>query len=193
MLFVALGILSGLVIVSGDVTYIIDAYKARTTPHRITWFIFTVLNIIDFANQAASGATNSLWLFAGAALATSIIFIISLFRGVGGYTKRDILILTGALIGCLLWWFLHSPLASIITNIIIASLALIPSYIKAFRDPKSETKITWLTASISGFLAATSIDKPKLVLLILPLYGAIVEGGLYIVIELRSKQLKIKA
>jgi hypothetical protein len=97
MLFVALGILSGLVIVSGDVTYIIDAYKARTTPHRITWFIFTVLNIIDFANQAASGATNSLWLFAGAALATSIIFIISLFRGVGGYTKRDILILTGAL------------------------------------------------------------------------------------------------
>ncbi len=190
MFFAFLGILSGIIGVIADIPYIIDTYRRKTQPHRITWFLFFILNAISFANNATSGATNSLWLIAGWTLTTFVVFILSIKKGVGGYNKLDIAVLVGSIIGLLLWWILGTPLASIIANTIVATLAFIPTFKKAYVDPASETKITWSLCTLSSFIGILSVGKLDYVLLVYPVYSFLVQGGLYTVIEIRTRQLK---
>lgn len=189
MFFAFLGILSSLVFIAADLPYAIQTYKRKVQPHRVTWFIIFVLNIISFINQAASGASNSLWIFGAAVIGTFSIFILSISRGVGGYSKLDIAALVGAAIGLLLWWLLGTPLASIFSNIVVSIIALVPTYIKSYHNPKSEPKFPWLIAAVSTLLAAISVGKLDYKLLILPVYSTIVQAGLFILLAVRERQL----
>jgi hypothetical protein len=189
MFFTFLGILSSLVFIAADLPYAIQTYKRKVQPHRVTWFIIFVLNVISFINQAASGASNSLWIFGAGVIATFSVFILSINRGVGGYSKVDIAALVGATIGLLLWWLLGTPLASIIATVVVSMIALVPTYIKSYHNPKSESKFPWLIASISTFLAAISVGKLDYRLLILPVYSTIVQAGVYVLLEVRGRQL----
>lgn len=190
MLFAALGVLSGLVGILADIPYIYDTYRRQTQPHRVTWFIFFILNATYLANNAASGATNSLWLIAGWTITTLIIFLLSITKGVGGYAKLDIVVLVGAIIGLVLWWILGTPLASIVVNLVVSTIAFVPTYKKAFLDPGSETKITWFVGAIGSFLGALSVGKLDYVLLIFPVYALLAQGGVFAVLELRTHRHK---
>ena len=190
MLLLVIGILSGLLGVAADIPYITDTLRRITQPHRVTWFIFFVLNAISLANNAASGATNSLLLIAGWTISSFVIFLLSISRGVGGHSKLDIVVLVGAAVGLLLWWRLGTPLASIIANIVVASIAFIPTYKKAYLDPDSETKVTWLIGSIGAIFGALSVGRLDYILLAFPLYALVAQGGLFILLEVRTRSLR---
>jgi hypothetical protein len=176
-----LGLLSGLILIAGDVPYALNALKGRTRPHRISWLVIFVLNLITIANQIAIGATSSLGLVIGSTIATGAIFTISIRRGVGGFAPLDLTVLAGSVIGLLLWWRLNSPLTSIVVNVLVSTLAIIPTYKKAYLDPASETAITWLVGSIAAFLALLSIGQISTPLIIVPLYSFVAQAGLYAV------------
>ncbi len=188
MIYQLLGILSGVLLIIADIPYVRNAYLRKTQPHRVTWLVVFILNVIGFANQLASGASNSLWLFGTAVFVTLVIFLLSLSRGVGGFEKVDIIALIGSGFGLFLWWLLDSPLASIIANVIVVWIALAPTYIKAYHRPESETKITWLIGAISAALGTLSVGKLEADLLILPLNGVIIQAGVFLVLELRERQ-----
>jgi hypothetical protein len=192
MLLAVIGVFGGLIGAIADVPYIIDTFLRKTQPHRVTWFIFFILNAISLANNAASGARNSLWLIAGWTISTFIISILSISRGVGGHSKLDITVIVGAVIGLLLWWWFDTPLASIITNVVVACIAYVPTFKKAYINPASETKITWLIGTIGSALGAIAVGKLDFTLLIFPLYAFITQGALFTVIQLRAKSLKNK-
>ncbi len=192
MIFAVLGILSGLLLIIADIPYALNAYRRKTQPHRVTWFVVFILNLIGFANQLASGATHSLWLFGTAVFVTLVISILSISRGVGGYEIVDIVALVGSIIGLGLWWWLNTPLASIIANVVVGWIALTPTYIKSYKNPASETKITWLLASVSALLGTLAVGELKFDLLILPLNAFIIQIGIYLILEFRSHQLKSK-
>lgn len=190
MIYELIGILSGFVFLAADIPYAIQTYRRKIKPHRITWFVIVVLNVIAFANQAASGATNSLWIFGAGVLATLLVFILSISRGVGGFSAIDIISLTGAMAGLALWKIIGTPLASIIATITVSLIALVPTYIKSYKNPKSESKYPWLIASISTILAAISVGKLDIQLLLLPIYSTVVQFGEYVLLAVREKQLK---
>lgn len=192
MIFALFGILSGLLVIIGDIPYIIDSIKRKTTPHRVTWFIVFLLNVIAFANQSASGATDSLGLVIGGIIATFSVFLVSIWRGTGGYSRLDIMSLIGAGIGLILWYIFNTPLASIIANIVVATIALVPTYRKTYLDPASETKITWLIGAISAFFGCLAVGSFNVVLLLLPFYSFVVQLGLYILMNVREKQLGLR-
>lgn len=154
-----LGILSGLLIIVADIPYIWNALKRKTQPHRVTWFIIFLINLIALANQHASGAKSSLLYFIGATLITFIVFIISLFNGVGGFKKLDIIVLVGAVLGLFIWYLTDSPTASVVANTLVALIGIIPTFVKTYNHPESETKITWLIGTISALLAVISVGK----------------------------------
>jgi hypothetical protein len=190
MIFTLFGILSGVLIILGDIPYAVNTYNRKTHPHKVTWFIIVILNIIGFANQKASGATNSLIFMGCAVFITLVILIITHYKGVGGHNKLDVAVLAGAGLGLLMWWLLDTPLASIIANVVVGTLALTPTYIKAYHRPYSETKITWLVGTVSTLLASISVGKLDLELLIIPITASIQQAGLFTLIEIRERQLK---
>ena len=168
MLFAVLGILSSIIFILGDIPYVRDTLTSKTKPHRVTWGIAALMNTVGFANQWASGARNSLWLFAAGALMTAFIFGLSFRHGVGGYAKLDIFCLVVCALGIALWIVFDSPLMSIFATIIVDIASIVPSYAKAKRAPETETRISWLVGSFSVLLATISVGKLDWQLLILP-------------------------
>lgn len=177
-----IGILGGLIAIAGSIPYMIDTYKKRISPHRITWGIFVLTDVIAIANQLAAGATNSVWLVVGWALANLTIFVLSLRYGVGGTEKLDIVVLCGAILGVIAWQISGQPIASIIANLFVTTLALTPTYKKGWVDPKSETSTIWLWGAIASLLGAISVGKLDYILLLAPVYTFAIQGVLFIVL-----------
>lgn len=189
MLFKFVGIASALIFIGGDLPYLLDTLKGKTKPHRVTWGIFAILNTIGFANQYASGADNSLWLFGAGALMTALIFLSSIKGGEGGRSNSDIICLLIGIAGVLLWFFFRSPIYSIFANIIADISAIIPTYIKARKHPESETRIAWLVGTISVVLDAISVGKLDWRLLLLPVASIFLQG--YVVYLLYFRNISI--
>ncbi len=187
MLFTAIGIFSAVLFLIGDYSYFMDTLKGKTRPQRVTWGVAFLLNSIGFANQYASGAGNSLWLFGAAAIATGAIFGASIFKGIGGYSKLDIFAVATTLLGVALWLVFDSPLLSILSMLVVVIVSMTPTIIKAKSHPESETKIAWLFGSISSFLAVISVGELNWVLLILPLNAALVQAYIVYILYFRAK------
>ncbi len=176
MLFTTLGILSAVLFLIGDYVYFRDVLRGETTPQRVTWGVGFLLNSIGFANQYASGAGNSLWLFGAAMVATGAIFVASIFKGVGGYSKIDIFAIVITVLGVALWITFDSPLMSVLSTLVVVIVSLVPTMMKAMHHPETETKIAWLFGSISAFMAAISVGELNWLLLILPLNAGLVQA-----------------
>jgi hypothetical protein len=188
MFFVALGIFSAVIFILGDIPYLRDTLFGQTRPHKVTWGLATLLNAISFGNQYASGATNSLWLFGAGTIMVGTIFLASFKHGVGGFSRQDLICLIISLGGVLLWAVLGSPIYSIIASIVAAFTALIPSYIKASKNPGSETRISWLIGTVSCLLTTISVGKWDWQLLILPATDTLMQS--YMVYLLYRKNNK---
>jgi hypothetical protein len=109
-------------------------------------------------------------------------------NGVGGHSKQDIIAIIVCILGLCLWVALNSPLFSILANLFVDVIALMPTFVKAKKHPETETKIAWLTGTVSSLLATVSVGKWDIQLLILP--GASVLFGSYMVYILYFKNNK---
>jgi hypothetical protein len=181
-MLVLIGILGGMLSFASSIPYIVDTIKKNTKPHRITWGIFFLLNLIFLGNQLAAGATSSLWLVVAFTLSTFTIFALSLKNGVGGTSRLDVVVLAGALMGVVIWQLLKVPLASIIANLAVAAIASVPTYKKAWTHPKSETPISYFLNGCAALLSTISVGNFNIALLLLPLYSFIYQGSIYLIL-----------
>lgn len=188
MIFTALGILSAIIFLLGDIPYLSDTIRGKIKPHRVSWGVIFLLNAIGFANQYAAGARNSLWLFGAAVLMTGAIFVASLKNGVGGKTKLDIFSLVTSLIGVLLWQAFDSPILSVLANVVVAIVALLPTFAKAKKNPETENGIAYAAGAVSSLLATISVGEWDWVLLILPLTSTILQVYMSYLLYIRPKQ-----
>src|ERR1044072_855102 len=157
MVLKILGIISAVIFLLGDIPYLSDTIKNKIKPHRVMWGVVFLLNVVGFANQYAAGARNSLWLFGAGALMTGAIFLASLKNGVGGYAKLDMFALVTSFIGIVLWQTFDSPLLSVLANVLVAVVALLPAFAKARKHPETEDGIAYLAGGFSSLLAAISV------------------------------------
>jgi hypothetical protein len=188
VIFSTLGILSAVIFLIGDYAYFRDTVSGKTKPQRVTWGVAFLLNSIGFANQYASGATDSLWLFAAAALATGAIFVVSLSKGVGGHSKLDIFGICTAFVGVGLWAVFSSPLFSIVSTLIVVYVTMVPTFIKARKHPESETGLAWSLGCLSAFLAVISVGEFNWALLILPANSTLIQGYMTYLLYVRAKR-----
>lgn len=183
------GFLSSLTFILAELPYIRDVLRGTTHPHRTTWILAGSINSINVFNQMAAGATTSLPFFVVVAVATSTIAILSIWRGTGGLSKGDILCALIAVSGLILWAIFRTPTVSIVANIVAATAALIPTMIKSYKAPHTETHITWLLGTISTIFSALSVGSLNIQLLALPLHGVLLQGIIFGILALRTRSL----
>lgn len=145
-----------------------------------------------FANQRASGADSSLWLYGASVFAAGAIFLASVKNGVGGRTKMDMFSMVTSLTGVALWVAFNSPLLSIIANLFATIVAVTPTILKARRDPEPETRIAFLLGGVSSAMGAVSVDKFDLNLLILPIAGFFIQAYIVYLLYLRPRRSESK-
>lgn len=180
-----LGLTSGLLSTFAYLPYIVDTLTGRTQPQRASWLIWSVLGIIALSSQVYEGASDSLW-FAGVQVSgTVIVFALSVWLGAGGFLNRnDALVLSVAGIGLVLWNFTDEAAYALAITITISLLGGAVTVAKAYRNPGSETLVTWLLSTIAAACAIVAVGQADWVILAYPLYLLALNGAIVLAILL---------
>lgn len=185
-----IGILAGILSAISYIPYVKDTLWGTTKPERASWLIWSVLTSIAFFTLLAKGATASLWEVGVEVVAVTVVFFLSLHFGVGGTSRRDIIILCIAALGLVLWYFTKEPAIALFISIGIDATGTIPTLIKSYQDPGSETLTTWILVCISGFLAMIAVGSFNIALLSYPFYIFAANGGTALAMILGRKKLR---
>ncbi len=169
-MYLAIGLLAGLLGIVMIIPYVRDILKGTTHPHRASWLIWTSLGLIATFSQLAKGATNSLWMTVAQTLATAVVFLLSIKFGTGGYSKQDRISLLLAFSGLVVWFFTKNAAYALFITIGVDAIGAGLTTIKAYKDPGSETLVTWILSAISGILGAIAVGKVDFILIAYPLY-----------------------
>lgn len=174
------------------IPYIRDIFRLKTKPQRVTWFIYSVLGSIAFFSQLAKGASNSLWLPGILTIGVFTVFLLSLKYGVGGFHKKDSLVLIVAALGLIAWYFTKEAAIALYIVILIDASGTYLTLEKAYKNPGSETLTSWLFSSLAGFFAFLAVGSLSIVLISYPLFIFLMDGGVVLAIELGRRKLKGK-
>ena len=188
----AFGYISAFFAIVKFIPYIRDIFRLKTKPQRVTWFIYTVMGSIAFFSQLAKGASNSLWLPGVLTIGTFSVFLLSLKYGVGGFQKKDLIIIFIAAISLILWYFTKEAAIALYIVILIEAAGTFLTIEKAYKNPESETLISWLMSSLAGFFAFLAVGSLNIVLISYPLSVFLMDGGVALAIELGRRKLKGK-
>jgi hypothetical protein len=180
-----LGVLAGLIGVADTLPYIHDTLRGGTRPHRGTWLIWSVLGVVVCLSQRADGASWSLVMAAVQAVSTVIIFLLAIPRGEGGVCRTDLLMMAVAFGGVTVWLLADEPVvatACVVAADLIGVALMLP---KTYRDPDSETLVTFAFASVGGLLAAVAVASADPALLLYPVYYCLANGFIAVLIVRR--------
>ncbi len=188
-----IGILAGVVQVASVIPYVRDMLKGRTRPNMVTWLLWTILQIIVIFAQFSAGASWSVIILIVMTFNTVLVTILCL-KGYG-YKKYGILDYSCfflALVTIVVWRITEDPILAIILAVAIDFLAMIPTIVKAYRDPHSEAPFPWFLNVVAGALAALSTTKIDVANLIFPIYYIITDGFVVILI-LRGRRALLES
>jgi hypothetical protein len=185
-----LGLLAGAVGIADTIPYARDILRGSTRPHRGTWLIWSVLAFVVTLSQYADGATWSVIMASVQAVVTALIFGLSVRRGEGGLTRTELVMMAVAAAGIAGWALADAPLvatACVVAADLIGSAMMMP---KTYRDPDSETLVTFAFASVGGALAAGAVGSWDVSLLLYPAYYCVINGAIALLIVERRAALR---
>ena len=142
--------------------YLRDTFSLKTKPHAYTWLIWTITQ---------GTATAAIWYGGGGlgglnlAICTFLIasvFFFSLRFGTKNITKADTAVLVAALVAIIFWWRLHEPVLAVLMVSLIDILGYIPSFRKSYREPWSETLVSWAAFVVSDIFALLALREYNL-------------------------------
>ena len=188
-LVAVLGVSAGAIGIADTIPYVRDTLRGVTRPHRGTWLIWGVLAVVVCLSQYADGASWSLIMAAVQAVLTSLIFVLSIRRGEGGLSPTELVMIAIAAGGVVGWIVADEPLVATVCVVaadLIGAAMMVP---KTYRDPESETLVTFAFASVGGALAAGAVGALDLSLLLYPVYYCLVNGAIALLIVHRRSVL----
>ena len=155
------GILSSIFVLIGGAPYIKDIYYKKAHPHVLSW---TGWGFITALGGFAMLAEGSKWVVAILFANTLLCLIVAGYSiinkvGVLSTSKIDFVFFGLGILGLILWQTLNLPILAIICAIVADFSFGLPTIIKTYKNPKSETYFVWFTATISGLLSLFAIQN----------------------------------
>lgn len=164
-----LGKLAGLISLLGFVPYVRSILRGQTRPQRVSWGLWALLDVTLLLTHLQAGGIRSMWVPLSQAAGSLSIALLSLSRGVGGWSMLDRLCLAGSLAGLLLWR-LSSATVGLCASILVHFIAGVPTLSKAYVDPDSEDLTTWLCFLCGNTLNLAAITRWSAAEAIYPIY-----------------------
>jgi hypothetical protein len=131
-------IISSLLALISPVIYARAILKGEAKPHRTTRLVLLLITALATASLFAQHDRVAIWLAGISTLQAILIFILCIRNGMGGWAKTDLICLTIALIGIVLWKTTDNPTLALYCSIGADFVGMIPALIKTFHLPETE-------------------------------------------------------
>lgn len=131
-----------------------DIFRGKTKPNLVSWFLWMLGPFIGVFFQLKAGAGLSVIPVFLAGFGPLIVIIVSIFnkKAYWKITKLDVFCGIFALIALILYIFTHNLGISIMFAILGDGFAAIPTLVKSWNFPDTETAVVYLPGVISNIL-----------------------------------------
>ena len=187
-----LGALAMVLTIAAMLPYARETFLGHIRPHRATWLVWALLASLSASAQIASGSGPALWFAATQAGGTLLIAAMALRSGRGKLASAtEILVIALAGFGFVLWQLTSEPAYALVISISISACAAIPTILKSFADPASESLVPWtlkLAASICAVIVAAPAGP---VMLAYPVYLAVLYSSILVALAFGYRRMAI--
>ncbi len=154
-------IVAAAISLSAALVYIRSMFKGNTKPNRVTWLMWSIAPLIAAAAEISNGVNWAVLPVFMSGFCPLLIFIASFFTRKGYWKLSKIDYICGVLSGLalLLWYLTKEPNLAITMAIASDAFAGLPTVIKAWSNPETESVWPYLTgifAPMTSFAAAVS-------------------------------------
>ncbi|MBO67671.1 MAG: hypothetical protein CL398_05100 [Acidiferrobacteraceae bacterium] len=153
-------IISAFLLLWGGYTYLRDTLFGRAKPNRVSWFLWALAPLISLG--AAFSAEADIWasvrvLVGG--IVPGVIFLCSFVNSKSYWALTRFDWFCGGLsaTALLFWQFADSPLTAVMLATIANTLASIPTFIKAWNFPETESRPVYIASFLSAILIIPAI------------------------------------
>ncbi|HPT08544.1 MAG TPA: hypothetical protein PLE28_02520 [bacterium] len=154
------GILSSVALIIGGVPYLLDVYYKRVNPHILSWIGWSFITALGGSAMLASGSHWVVSLLFANTILCFLIAVYSIIKRVGVWSSSvyDFLFFGLGVFGLILWQILDAPIIALVLSIIADLSFGLPTIIKTYKNPESETYFPWLASTTSGLLSFFAIE-----------------------------------
>ena len=173
----------------GYLPYLKDTISKKTTPHIYTWFIWGLVTAIAYGLQVNAGAGIGSWVTLVVAIVCFIIFGFGLKNGNRDITKSDTTFFILSILAMLLWLIAKQPLFSVLFVSFIDILGFIPTIRKSWKNPFSETLISYEINSVRHGLSILALQEYNIVTWLYPATWVLANGLFSLMLIIRRRQV----
>lgn len=185
-------ILGGLVNLTGISRYVIDTIKGGTKPNRATWLLWAIIPFIAFSAELKQGVGLLSVMTLVIGVGPLIVFLAS-FADRKSYWKLDnfdkacgVL----AFLAIVAWIATSNGDLAIVLSMLAHFLACIPTLIKAYKKPETESSIVYMTGVTSTAITLLTIKHWSFANFGFPLYIMLISIVCILVVE-RPRLIKL--
>ncbi|MEK7599631.1 MAG: hypothetical protein AAB462_01170 [Patescibacteria group bacterium] len=174
-------LLAALLNIIGSTGYAIDTIKGKNRPNRVTWLLWAIAPLIAFSAEIGEGVGwQSLMTFM-VGFGPLMIFIASFVNKKAHWKISKLDIVCGGLsvAALVLWLVTGTGIIAIIFCIIADLLAAIPTVIKSFNSPQTESYGVFRNGALSAAITLLTIDDWTFAHYGFPLYILLICALLY--------------
>ena len=180
------GQVAGVITFLAYLPYLFATINGETKPNRATWFLLVVIGSMLASSYFALGAETTIWVPVGYVIGPTIIAMLSIKYGEGGWSPFDRWCLLAALSTGVLWWIFDAPLTALLLNLLMDFISLLPTIKKGYLRPWTEDPFSWTMWFFGSVLNLLAVERWTFGIAIYPIYMAIGNGLIVALIYRKS-------
>lgn len=144
----------------GGFYYLYETVIGKAQPNRITWLLWGIFPMVIFVAQRAQGVEGLSWTSFVAGF-TPLLIVAASFLNKLAYWKsepRDYYLMAVAIVGIVLWAITDNPNLAILFALLADMVAGIPTLIKSYRQPESESWIAYAISTVGFGVSLLSVQ-----------------------------------
>lgn len=134
---------------AGGIYYLYETIRGTAKPNRVTWLLWGLFPLITFVAQRVQGVEGASWASFVSGLTPLLVFFASFINRKAYWesTKRDYFCMLVGLVGIVAWALTSNPNLAILLVIFADGAAGVPTILKAYNHPETES---WKAFAISS-------------------------------------------
>jgi hypothetical protein len=187
-----LGLIAGILISVGYIPYVYEVLIKKTVPSRASWIIWSISTIIIAVSVQLTGTTEAIWFPILDAAGCTLIFLLSIPYGSGGWNKADKISFAICAVSLVIWYFTGNALIALLMNLSVYVSGYIPTIGKVWRDPRHESRLAWsffFIGTVTNLIAVIIGNDTGFAVWIYPVVLMVAVGSLYLLLFRNSKKV----